>query len=481
MNPLDEVSAWLQNPETPLFTVRAASPENWRLAILDRYDGRVWAPSQRMVPTGGRVPPPVSGPAVRRRVVQDITIGGLSGLWLPAADRPASVGGPAVYADAASGTLLARAPLHPGLRYRVVSQVPEYAQRRLGAAVADDRAAADLALPERDARGRPIPQRQSLGRLARQATAGSTFPFQQALRLADYLRTNEVYDAEATPGHAYRNLEFFLTTSHRGTSEQFAAAFAVMARTLGLPSRVVVGFRPGAGSGGTWQVRAGDVLVWPEVGFKDLGWVPFYPTPDRASGQAGAPAVPAGESAARRAADLKAAAARPAPPRRTTPAVPKATGPTRGRTIRGRPWAAVARAILVVAALAALSYLLLVTITPYWRSRRRRRAARPAVRVVGAWRETLHRLGAVGLAHATNLTAEEVARSGADLVGPPAAEHLLPLAALVNRACFGPAPTEEVAAREAWEHCDAVAQMIASSLGPARRLGRRLHPRVLRR
>src|SRR5207253_3173647 len=128
------------------------------------------------------------------------------------------------------------------------------------------------------------------------------------------LRANEANDVTAPPGHSYRNLEFFLTTSHHGTSEQFATTYALMARTLGLPSRVVVGFRPGRLSGGVWQVRSGDVLVWPEVDFRGLGWVPFYPTPDQ-SGASGSRAVPAGETAARQAMDQQIAGSAAPPPR----------------------------------------------------------------------------------------------------------------------------------------------------------------------
>ncbi|MFC7099766.1 transglutaminase family protein [Nonomuraea rubra] len=76
-------------------------------------------------------------------------------------------------------------------------------------------------------------------------------------------------------------MEFFLQTTHRGTSEQFAATFALMARTLGLPSRVVVGFRPGEKSGGVYHVKSGHVMAWAEIRFEGLGWRPFYPTPGR--------------------------------------------------------------------------------------------------------------------------------------------------------------------------------------------------------
>ena len=76
VNPLDEVSAWLQNPDVPLFTVRASSAQDWRLAALDRFDGTTWSSSATLVPAGTRVPPsPVSpGPAATDVVDQRVTI-----------------------------------------------------------------------------------------------------------------------------------------------------------------------------------------------------------------------------------------------------------------------------------------------------------------------------------------------------------------------------------------------------------------------
>src|SRR5439155_108295 len=86
---------------------------------------------------------------------------------------------------------------------------------------------------------------------------------------------------DAASGHAYPNLNFFLFSppalgGQKGTSEQFAASFAVLARMLGLPSRVIVGFqaRPGVST-----VHGRDALAWPEVLFTGIGWVPFDPLP----------------------------------------------------------------------------------------------------------------------------------------------------------------------------------------------------------
>src|SRR5205814_444353 len=93
--------------------------------------------------------------------------------------------------------------------------------------------------------------------------------YQRALSVEEFLADHYSLVTDAPSGHAYPNLAFFLfgprnAGGQRGTSEQFAASFAVLARMLGLPSRVVVGFqaRPGTGT-----VRGRDALAWPEVLF----------------------------------------------------------------------------------------------------------------------------------------------------------------------------------------------------------------------
>ncbi|HSA48726.1 MAG TPA: transglutaminaseTgpA domain-containing protein, partial [Yinghuangia sp.] len=301
VNPLDRISAWLLTPDQPLFTVEGAAPEDryWRLAVMDRYDGTSWYPATELRPTGGRVPAAEGVEDAGARSNMQVTLDKLDGVWLPAADRPDRVSVPDdvdVAVDPASGVLATGDPLHPGLTYEVVSRVKEFDPDNLQfrAAAADPRY---VELPEQDASSAPIPDVEEFRRIAIEATAGATFPYQQALRLEDWLRKNQRYDITAVPGHSYRNLRFFLESSKEGTSEQFAAAFAVLARTLGLPSRVVVGFSRGTATGpDTWRVDSGDVVAWPEVEFAGVGWVPFFPTPGEA-GRSGTPKTDPGNAA----------------------------------------------------------------------------------------------------------------------------------------------------------------------------------------
>nr|WP_277350220.1 transglutaminaseTgpA domain-containing protein [Nonomuraea sp. FMUSA5-5] len=253
---LDQVSAWLQNPQRELFTVSTTSEANLRLAVLDTFDGVSWTSSAGFVPTGGRVPEAAGerdtpgqqdtaqrGADERRDIVeQRFTLQKLPGPWLPAADRPVRATGPGLVVDPATGAL-AGTRAREGMTYQVTSGIRRYTAEELrDATPAADPAA--LRLPD-GPDGRTPPQRARLRDLARRATAGARNPAQQAARLAAYLRKLAVNDVNAPPGHGYRSIEFFLTESKRGTTEQFAASFALLARSIGLPTRIVVGFRPG--------------------------------------------------------------------------------------------------------------------------------------------------------------------------------------------------------------------------------------------
>ncbi|GAA2154739.1 transglutaminaseTgpA domain-containing protein [Actinomadura napierensis] len=476
VSPLDRVGGWLLSPDQVMFTVRSKRTEIERLAVLDAFDGVTWTSTARFVPTGSRVP---EGPKPRRKheVAQRVTIGALPGVYVPAPDRPREVDGLGVVADPAGGALAAAEPLRPGQTYTVTSEVPEWSADDLaGAGVADDaEARADRRLPWGPGATRPPVQLAEFRGFAQAATQGAASPIQKAAMLAEYLKRYAKYDVTAPPGHSYRQLDYFLGEGRRGTPEHFATAYALLARTLGLPSRVVVGFDGGNRAGNTVQYRSGDVMVWPEVKFAGLGWIRFNPLPDSARRSKSNDAVAAGETekkleqAQKNAASQTRGSGAGKTPRKTPPKPAAAhDAPT--------PWwvlASLAGAALV------LAYLLAVLLAPALR-RRRRRTGEPGDRITGAWHQALDHLADVGLATARTLTAHEVARFGASAVGEDARGHLGPLAELVDRSRFAPARPDPRAAEEAWHHTDQLGRLVTARAGRLRRLRRRLHPRSLR-
>jgi hypothetical protein len=113
--------------------------------------------------------------------------------------------------------------------------------------------------------------------------------FQQAVAIQNWLRDGE-YTKQRPAGNGTDTLEEFLDPGledsfRTGYCEQFAAAMAVMARTLNIPSRVSIGFlTPEDKGNGTYVYSAQDLHAWPELYFPGSGWVRFEPTPPQRAG-----------------------------------------------------------------------------------------------------------------------------------------------------------------------------------------------------
>src|SRR2546425_282770 len=116
---------------------------------------------------------------------------------------------------------------------------------------------------------------------AREITKNSPTPFDKALYIESYLRTRYAYTLNLTGKPGQDPLAHFLFETRAGHCEYFASAMAIMARTIGIPSREVNGFLPGEYNdlAGDYIVRASDAHSWVEVYFPGNGWQVFDPTP----------------------------------------------------------------------------------------------------------------------------------------------------------------------------------------------------------
>ncbi|HLH47237.1 MAG TPA: transglutaminase-like domain-containing protein, partial [Acidimicrobiales bacterium] len=125
-------------------------------------------------------------------------------------------------------------------------------------------------------------------------------------------------------------LTTFLFTTREGYCQQFAASFAVLARELGIPTRLAIGFTTGRAVGhDTYQVTDADVHTWPEVWFPRYGWVPFEPTKGSGTVRFSIPGT--SRYAGRGAARPRGIGARH--PTTTTPGTTQPTTPTTSPTI----------------------------------------------------------------------------------------------------------------------------------------------------
>jgi len=485
-SPLVDIKARLvDTSDTPLFTVEAEAPAYWRTAALDRFDGREWELSATtdQIAEGG-LSSDVLRPLGDRTVFQRVTMDQLETYWLPAADRPVrfSSGDFRVRYDRETATLIADDATEEGTTYEVVSVVPSY--------TADQLRRADRRIPEWVEHALEMPEDFSglAADLAREVTAGADTDFDRAMALQTFFRETGgfTYSTEVSPGQSTEAIESFLL-ERVGYCEQFAGTFAAMARSLGIPARVGVGFSWGEQDPNDptrYEVLGRNAHAWPEVWLGEYGWVPFEPTPGR------------GNPAAENYTGLAAAQQTEVPPDASTTTTTVAPEDAVTTTTLAADEAEVAvveddrpagatddvaggllRALAVVIAVAAVYGLAVPGGLAVRRRRRRERATTPGSRVELAWQEATESLTAVGLRPRPEEThAEVAARASAAL--PAAGPVLARLAATADAAVFGPSPTEadaEAAAESATE----VDRIVDERLGPRGRLRRRLDPRPL--
>jgi transglutaminase-like putative cysteine protease len=216
------------------------------------------------------------------RVEQDFTINNLDSPWLPAAYEPDRIDGVSgISYDPQSGSLITSKNTSTGLQYHVSSVLdvgqlnPALLNKAPAPAQGDPTMDRNLQLPT-------IPA--DVVALAQRITAGKTTEYDKALALQAYLRSSRfTYDETYDPhGDGPQALQYFLMHSHKGYCQQFAGSFGVMARALGIPTRLAIGWTWGSqDANGVWHVTDDDTHTWPEVFFPQVGWVPFEPTPSR--------------------------------------------------------------------------------------------------------------------------------------------------------------------------------------------------------
>lgn len=272
-NPLVAIKPTLnKTPHRTLFTVTSDRFSYYRLSSLDVFDGDAWHERpQRELLLDRRVEP-ISRPG-ERELRQIFNIDALAGSWLPAAYEPVEIRGAGPVAlTTETRTLLFPRALERGMSYEVVSRPPDASLELLDRGVTyDDNARRFLALPDR--------VRDDLLPIAREITRSQSTPFRRARALQNHLR-GFTYDENVADGHSFSTMLEFLTVTQRGYCEQFAGTMAVLARTLGIPARVAIGFAGGTenGSGG-YIVTTEHAHAWVEVFFPQAGWVAFEPTP----------------------------------------------------------------------------------------------------------------------------------------------------------------------------------------------------------
>ncbi|MFJ9614733.1 transglutaminase family protein [Streptomyces noursei] len=464
VNPLVSLQDSLNQPEDREVlnyrTTAADTREMYlRIVALDQFDGTAWKPSERTVtdvPAELPRPPGLSSDVPVTRINTSLsTARWYTQNWLPLPYPAAKVDIPGRWRFEPEGRTLVgdRGQNTHGLQYQVESLQVRPTAHQLATAPAPPAAL------QREYTKVPASLPAIVRSTARKVTHGARTAYDKAVKLQDWFAVDGgfTYNTEVRAGSGTEAIARFLEEKE-GFCVHFSFSMAAMARTLGIPARVAVGFTPGTPQpDGTTSVGLKDAHAWPELYFQGVGWTRFEPTPSRGSvpdyaypdpSQATGPGAP-DRATAPSAMPSTGPSANPscgAGDRRTgagpdcaaAPSDP-ASGPSDGGPA---PWA------LAAGILAALLVLALPAVPLLWRSRvrTRRLAGGPdgdaAAHTLAAWQELMDTGWDFGICPDESLTprtaAARIIRVGE--LQPDAAAAARRVATAVEGVLYAPRP-----------------------------------------
>lgn len=271
-----------------------------RLAVMDRFDGSVWNLSDSSEASDSsnyrRVGTSISTREQGKRFTAQFTVHeGLNDTWLPLAGAASSVrfadrhDADTFYYNTDTDSAIFSSGTRQGMTYTESGIIPDIPSEK----EIEQTDAARISQPKAE----DVPD--SANKLATSIAGGQASGGAAATALADTLKDSGWFshglqgDYPSEAGHGnYRINKLLAGTAMVGDSEQYASAMALMARELGLPSRVVMGFLPKDKDGSISEARTttsghtttieftgNDVTAWVEIKLQGFGWVAFYPTP----------------------------------------------------------------------------------------------------------------------------------------------------------------------------------------------------------
>lgn len=478
--------------DTALFTVSGIrAGETLRLATLDSYNGVVWSVAGANTATdasgafrlvGRDIPtPPLLTPAGTSTL--HVKVLGYHDVWIPDTGYTTAFsfsGTPRadeqnVRYNATTGTAVLTTGLRSGQGY----QLTEVDQKLPSDASLERIPTATLSLP-------PVTNVPDVVRARADKIIGAAnTPIDKLRALERTLKTKGFFShgtasdqAPSRAGHGSdRMAEMITRSSMVGDQEQYASLFALMARSEGMPARVVMGFAPKNVKNGSATVTGNDVTAWVEVAFQGVGWVPFFPTPDN-------PDVPQDQ--------VPKPQTEPQPQVRQPPRTPNHKDDLitpvqindkhhdEGPPFALPGWLVVLGLSVLIPAVIVFAPLLLIA----WlkrRRRERRRAADPDAAVAGAWDELLDRLVELGYDTPSRVTRGSAARRMAATLPVSTISGVAELARDADDAVFSGRDVPVEVVESAWNDSDALVAGASAPLGRSRRLLSRYRLATVRR
>ncbi len=433
-NPIADLKRDLvQGEDVDMVRVRTAGdPAYLRYSVLDTFDGETWRPSGREIPVDQRAsgliprPPGLDAAVDRRTVPWSVDLSNdYKFTWLPAPYPVYSLNAPGDWRyDRRTLDFVSASDdqSSAGISYDLEAVEVEPTAEQLADA---GPAPATVYGPGTDL---PDNLPEMVRELALQVTSGTQSKYDAAKALQQWFRVDGGfrYSTDRAQGNGVSDLEAFLTDGDGGRvgyCEQFAASMALMGRSLGIPSRVAIGFlRPEPAGKDTYVFSAHDLHAWPEMYFEGTGWVRFEPTPGVRTGAAPGYTRQQGPTAQGREESSSAAAPRQNLNRFDQPSASTATGAAAGGQGGGRngTWALVGAGALLLA----LALLLTPRLLRAASGRRRWAAATtPGDLAETAWAELRATAVDLGIAWNDRVTLRTRARDLVGSFGRPGAEQ----------------------------------------------------------
>ncbi|MCS0636391.1 transglutaminaseTgpA domain-containing protein [Streptomyces sp. LP05-1] len=431
-----------------------------RLVALDQFDGSSWKTARRALEdVPGRLPAPqgLGGRTPATEITTNVSAAGnYEQTWLPL-PYPATgvdIGGRWRFEPAGRMLVGDREQNTRGAQYSVTSLMVRPTAEQLVKAPAPPEAL------RREYTQVPDELPADVKSTALTVTRGAANDYERAVKLQDWFTTDGGfrYDTQVSSGTGAEAISRFLKQKE-GFCVHFSFTMAAMARTLGIPARVAVGFTPGAPqSNGTMSVGIRDAHAWPELYFEGAGWTRFEPTPtvgtapeytrpEAPSGRTDQPAAPSAKPSAVPSAAPSVRETCPAQERRLGQcgsAAPQVAAPP---SDPGTPLTTV-----LPVALGAVAVVLLPLLPLLWRTRvrarrlgsggRTRTPEDATARTLAGWQEATDTAWDHGILPDDSLTprrtAERIVRLGG-LAGPPA-EAMHRIAGAVEQVLYAPHP-----------------------------------------
>ena len=475
-----------------LFTVDGWNNKDYalRMAVMDTYDGMVYNVGQASGASRyDRVGPDLGDRAhdvtAGKPADVTITVDNYTGVWVPTLSQLEEVDftgeraealGESLYYNPMTDAVIDPAGLGSGVTYTLKSSV-DVTQPTT------DTPLTQMTMPK------PAWVPDKVSSLASQWAGTDKSALKRVEGIITTLQTTGYFshglesEEPSQPGHSSYRIAAFLDSPDRmvGDDEQYSVAAALMLLDAGIPARVVMGFKVDADSdysGSTWKVTGSDVHAWVEVPFDGIGWVSFFPTPDKNQEPK--------EQDQRSKAKPKPQVLQPPPPANSSEedTVQSAPDPRadkdKDEDTQEIDWGR------IIAICLGVGIPLIVICTPLIviagmkssRTKKRQRVKDLASRVAGGWQEVLDRAADLGLVVPPTATRRQASTA---LSADRDVEGMADLARLADQATFSPNPPTPDEATSFWTGVDHVSRSLTQGFSTRHRIGSKFSLTSLRR